>query len=76
MVSLTLLRQGSSLADPANQRHILADAPPCPFEQALADSGLWPLRAAGIRVLQVNVGKLCTRLAGTATLMRGRNGAR
>lgn len=61
MASLTLLRQGSSLADPANQRRELAGGPHRPFEQALADSGLWPLRAAGVQVLQVNVGKLCNQ---------------
>jgi radical SAM/Cys-rich protein len=32
-----------------------------PFESALADSGLWPLEATGIEVLQVNVGKLCNQ---------------
>ena len=31
------------------------------FEQALADSGLAPLRASGIRVFQINVGKLCNQ---------------
>jgi len=30
-----------------------------PFEDSLAESGLYPLRALGIEVLQVNVGKLC-----------------
>lgn len=30
-----------------------------PFEATLAESGLYPLRAAGIEVLQVNLGKLC-----------------
>jgi radical SAM/Cys-rich protein len=61
MASLTLLRQGSPLGDPANQRRILGNDPHRPFEQALADSGLWPLRATGIQVLQVNVGKLCNQ---------------
>src|SRR5271167_565752 len=61
MASLTLLRQGSPLADPVNQRHVLAGGFHRPFEQALADTGLWPLRATGIRVLQVNVGKLCNQ---------------
>jgi radical SAM/Cys-rich protein len=61
MASLTLLRQGSPFANPANQRHVLAGGAHRPFEQALADSGLWPLRATGIRVLQVNVGKLCNQ---------------
>ena len=32
-----------------------------PFQQALADSGLAPLRAGGIRVFQINVGKLCNQ---------------
>jgi radical SAM/Cys-rich protein len=31
------------------------------FEQALAESGLAPLRASGIRVFQINVGKLCNQ---------------
>ena len=61
MASLTLLRQGSPLADPVNQRHVLAGGTHRPFEQALADSGLWPLRATGIQALQVNVGKLCNQ---------------
>ena len=32
-----------------------------PFEQALAESGLDPLAATGIRVFQINVGKLCNQ---------------
>jgi radical SAM/Cys-rich protein len=35
-----------------------------PFEQALSDSGLAPLRASGIRVFQINVGKLCNQTCG------------
>ena len=61
MVSLSLLRQGNALADPMEQRRILESDPRRPFEQALAESGLWPLRAMGIEVLQVNVGKLCNQ---------------
>jgi radical SAM/Cys-rich protein len=62
MVALTLLRQGSPLADPTNQRQMLAPQGQYkPFEQALAESGLFPLRAGGIQVLQVNVGKLCNQ---------------
>jgi radical SAM/Cys-rich protein len=61
MTSLSLLRQGSSLADPANQQHVLSGGPHPPFETTLADSGLPPLRAAGIDVLQINVGKLCNQ---------------
>ncbi|MFN4261645.1 MAG: arsenosugar biosynthesis radical SAM (seleno)protein ArsS [Gemmataceae bacterium] len=61
MASLTLLRQGSPLADPMKQRRVLGNDLHRPFEQVLAEDGLWPLRAIGIRVLQVNVGKLCNQ---------------
>jgi radical SAM/Cys-rich protein len=57
----TLLRQGNPLTDPARQLRVLDEAGQPPFEQALADSGLVPLRATGIQVLQVNVGKLCNQ---------------
>jgi radical SAM/Cys-rich protein len=57
----TLLRQGNPLADPARQRRALAGAGAPPFEQTLAADGLAPLRATGIQVLQVNVGKLCNQ---------------
>ena len=39
MTTLTLLRQGSPLADPVNQRRVLACARHQPFEQALAVGG-------------------------------------
>ena len=60
MASLTLLREGSRLADPSDQFTVLPSEP-ChkPFEDSLAESGLFPLRAIGIEVLQVNVGWLC-----------------
>ena len=61
MAALSLLRQGSPLADPAEQLRLLEAAGRKPFEQALAEAGQFPLRAAGIRVLQVNVGKLCNQ---------------
>ncbi len=61
MPLLTLLREGSPLADPATQRRILAEGSHRPFELALAESGLWPLRAVGLRVLQLNVGKVCNQ---------------
>src|SRR4051794_88303 len=57
----TLLRQGHPLADPAAQLRLLTGAGQPSFEQVLADSGQAPLRAAGIQVLQVNVGKLCNQ---------------
>lgn len=60
MTSLSLLREGSLLADPANQLELLRPKrDQRPFEQALEESGLYPLRATGIEILQVNVGKLC-----------------
>jgi radical SAM/Cys-rich protein len=66
MATVTLLREGNPLADPANQLRVLrpgrcsAGAPRHKlFEDSLAESGLYPLRALGIEVLQVNVGKLC-----------------
>jgi radical SAM/Cys-rich protein len=61
MAPMTLLRQGSDLADPVNQRRVLAANTHRPFQHALAESGLWPLRATGVRVLQVNIGKLCNQ---------------
>jgi radical SAM/Cys-rich protein len=57
----TLLRQGNPLAEPAEQLRVLAGSGQPPFEQTLTGSGLAPLRATGIQVLQVNVGKLCNQ---------------
>jgi radical SAM/Cys-rich protein len=57
----TLLRQGNPLAEPAAQLRVLDEVAQPPFEQTLAASGLAPLHAAGIQVLQVNVGKLCNQ---------------
>jgi radical SAM/Cys-rich protein len=57
----TLLRQGNPLADPAEQIRLLDEVGQPPFEQTLADAGLAWLSAAGIQVLQVNVGKLCNQ---------------
>jgi radical SAM/Cys-rich protein len=60
MATVTLLRQHNPLADPSNQLTILRPKPAHKlFEDALAEGGLYPLRAMGIEVLQVNVGKLC-----------------
>lgn len=62
MATLTLLRQGNPLAEPLNQLQVLTpEGRHKPFRKALAESGLFPLRAAGIQVLQVNVGKLCNQ---------------
>lgn len=51
---LSLLRQTNPLADPAQQRTALA---PRPGQPAFAHT----LRATGIEVLQINVGKLCNQ---------------
>lgn len=62
MTTLTLLRQGNPLAEPRNQlRMLTSQGQHKPFEQSLVETGHFPLRAAGIQVLQVNVGKLCNQ---------------
>jgi len=60
MATMTLLREGSPLADPSKQLTVLQPgSAQKPFEDSLAECGLSPLRALGIEVLQVNLGKLC-----------------
>lgn len=62
MVELTLLRRRSPLAETAEQLRILNDGEQrFAFEQTLAANGLSPLRANGIQVLQLNMGKLCNQ---------------
>lgn len=59
---LTLLRQSSPLADARQQVAILESrGNELPFAQVLAKHGLRPLRADGIQVLQVNLGRLCNQ---------------
>ncbi len=65
-VQPTLLRRGSELAEPEVQLRALDGlALPDPlggdFDRHLARAGLHPLRATGIDVLQVNVGKVCNQ---------------
>jgi sulfatase maturation enzyme AslB (radical SAM superfamily) len=58
--TVTLHREGNPLADPAKQLIVLQPRPQHKLlEAALAETGLYPLRALGIEVLQVNLGKLC-----------------
>ena len=59
MPTLTLARQQHPLADPVRQLDLIDRGKP--FEESLADAGRWPLRASGIQVLQVNVGKVCNQ---------------
>ena len=58
----TLLNQRSPLAEPAAQRARLAALPLArTFEEAVAAGGRAPLAAAGLDVLQMNVGKRCNQ---------------
>jgi len=57
----TLLKQGHQLANTETQRQILEDLPFRPFAQAMADVGYRPLKANGIEVLQINLGKRCNQ---------------
>jgi radical SAM/Cys-rich protein len=61
MASLSLLRQGHPLAHPARQLELLEQGDHASFPGKLEECGHWPLRASGIEVLQVNVGKLCNQ---------------
>ena len=61
-MTLTLLRQASPLADMAHQRLLLESGDQWPrFDEVLHSHGQPALRAAGIRVLQLNMGKLCNQ---------------
>jgi radical SAM/Cys-rich protein len=62
-MALTLLGQHHSLASPTEQLKMLGRTTSYPpFETQLNHIGLLPLRATGITVFQVNVGKLCNQL--------------
>jgi radical SAM/Cys-rich protein len=61
-MGLTLLARDSPLASTDQQRQVLADTQACQtFEQRLRTIGLAPLRATGVMVFQINVGKLCNQ---------------
>ena len=58
----TLQKQHHPLASGAAQRRRLAEIPVArDFEAALAGAGLHPLRATGIEVLQLNLGRKCNQ---------------
>jgi radical SAM/Cys-rich protein len=57
----SLKAQGHTLAAAQHQQHVLADTPLVPFQQKLEESGLFPLRPAGIHTFQVNLGKMCNQ---------------
>lgn len=62
MTQLTLLRQGSYLAESSQQLRILeVQSEQQSFNDCLEDHGQAPLQATSIEVLQINVGKLCNQ---------------
>jgi len=61
MGSSSLALRGDPLAAAAEQLRILQSAGHRPFEAALTEAGLAPLQAAGIQVLQINVGRVCNQ---------------
>lgn len=59
---LTLLGRQNPLASSSEQLKLLADSGSrLPFEAQLDRAGLYPLRATGITIFQINVGKLCNQ---------------
>ena len=61
-MGLTLLARASPLADAKQQVDLLAGTQRCPpFSMKMEQAGLAPLRATGITVFQINVGKLCNQ---------------
>jgi len=62
MVELTLLRSGNRLADPRQQVALLDEDQRTPgFQSVLARHGCSTLQASGIKILQINVGKVCNQ---------------
>ncbi|MDQ6643272.1 MAG: arsenosugar biosynthesis radical SAM protein ArsS [Chloroflexota bacterium] len=57
----TLNKQGHRLSKTEWQRQILAELPFRSFAEAAASTGHRPLKANGIEVLQINVGKKCNQ---------------
>lgn len=66
-MSKSLQAQHSLLADVNEQLAILdhgqtGDYRLVPFQQKLEESGLYPLKPSGVKVFQVNVGKMCNQV--------------
>ncbi len=57
----TLVGRRDPLASAAEQRRLLAALPGPRFDERVAAAGLSPLRAAGVEIFQINVGKLCNQ---------------
>jgi radical SAM/Cys-rich protein len=61
-MGLSLLARQNPLAATDRQRELLGGTQACrPFEERLAQIDLLPLRATGITVFQINVGKVCNQ---------------
>ena len=62
-MTLSLQRRDHELASASEQLRVLNGGAPSlrRFDDALAESGLSPLTATGIEILQINVGKLCNQ---------------
>jgi radical SAM/Cys-rich protein len=61
-MSPSLLSRRLPLASPEVQHEILGRLPlACDFHEAVTRAGQWPLKPEQIKVLQINVGKLCNQ---------------
>ncbi len=61
-MALTLLGRSNPLASSTEQLRILDQiSAPLPFDLRLNQAGLFPLRATGVSVMQLNLGKLCNQ---------------
>ncbi len=61
-ITQSLKARGSQLASPQEQLRVLVTRNGfAPFEERMRTTGLEPLYATGITVLQINVGKLCNQ---------------
>src|SRR4030081_252029 len=61
-MSSSLLSRMLPLASAGVQQETLGSVPlALEFDEAVARSGLWPLRSRQIEVFQINVGKLCNQ---------------
>jgi radical SAM/Cys-rich protein len=61
-MSPTLLARHSPLAAASEQLRLLSTATSCPpFDVPMEQAGLRPLKATGMTVLQINMGKLCNQ---------------
>ena len=61
-MTLTLQTRNNPLSSSHEQLKLLEETKGCsPFDSRLNEAGLFPLRATGITVFQINVGKLCNQ---------------